>query len=765
MSQSWIGKCISQKTRNGKITQLSRIIDVNVEHDLVVCIPFPRVIGNRIDNYVPAPRFMSAVALARELEDDENCTLVDFKVPEQWLWIDKQIDANSVGGVLRRHRRKLRKWKEVRDQSYDLIKPLVEGRQLREILNDKGLTIWPLERAQELGLNSSARIKRALNAYLFGLGDKRALLPGYSNCGAPGQQKFSTKDTGRPNIEARKLGTKKNSPMLSPDTRARLALGWRRHKAKGVSDRVALARTLYDYFVKSIPLKRKNVAVELRPEAYDISLKMFRYWGTKGPQTLRSSELNQGLSPARDEVRRRMNKAADRYDTLNGVAYIDSTPTDQTLVSSIYPLKRLETPWRTEVLGASVDYIFGIYVGFEAVSATTSLLAILNAAADKVAFCARFGHTIGPRDWYGSTFSTFKADNGEAKGKLAMYTLEALSQSANYGKVYDAINKASSESGHNQRQKNLDHLLPGSTMGRPKLRGEKDRVALAGLRFDDYMHLLIAEILHHNNVAYIDPPRLEMYPAIEDRTRRGVVEWLMKHHYLSSSPLDIDVLRVMCLPRFDAVIHADGIHLFVPGSGGQSLIGKLVYRNDYLHTQGVLHQSRRKAIKLEVHMNPTDLTHIWANIDGLKRLNLAAGDLDFAGISLIDWLAISEDDRLARFLSQKAEMRHLVNQAANVDHLYQEGRKARQEAIQTHGKPTKKQMRSDVSAATEIEKALVTGVPSKRLAPMGSGVEGPPEKTSPSIPPPGPDTPNLSNDLWLDIAAQVYEANLRGMHE
>jgi hypothetical protein len=358
----------------------------------------------------------------------------------------------------------------------------------------------------------------------------------------------------------------------------------------------------------------------------------------------------------------------------------------------------------------------------------------------------------------------FEADNGEFKNKLTMYTLEELSMTASYGKVYDAINKAPNESGHHQRQKRNDHLMPGTTMGRPKARGEPDRAMTAGIRFDDYMHLLIGEILWHNNSEYIDPPRLEMYPGIKERTRRGVVEWMIEHHYVSSSPMDIDVLRVTCLPRFDASMHTDGIHIFIPGSGGQRLIRSLVYRSEYLLKHELLHQSRRKVGKLVVHMNPMDLHHIWANIDGLKCFDLVTGDIDFKGVTLLDWLAISEDNNLYKFLSNKYETQHLADKLSNMRSRYKEGKKAQHEAIKTHGKPTKTEMKRDVRVMTEIEKAMLTGMPVKQSLPWEPKEV---DKAVKQIPEPEMDPrvqPNSSNDLLLEIAAQAYEKR-RGSNE
>jgi hypothetical protein len=107
--------------------------------------------------------------------------------------------------------------------------------------------------------------------------------------------------------------------------------------------------------VKSVRPTKDGLKTELVPEALDITLKMFRYWGTKDKTALRSMDYQNNMSPSRDPILRRMNKAKDRFSTLNGVAYLDSTSTDQTLISSINPLKPLKSPWRTEVLGASID--------------------------------------------------------------------------------------------------------------------------------------------------------------------------------------------------------------------------------------------------------------------------------------------------------------------------------------------------------------------------------------------------------------------------
>lgn len=749
MSLTWVGKCISQPSARGKTRLASRIVHVDMASETLFIVPFPKVkAGGGLDNYVPSPKAMSIEELQRTLDGNPRVQLVDFDPPEHWLWSPEQLAGSISDGSGRRHRRKLASWVKLAEQSYKLIQPFVEGRTLSDILFDPSRPSFPASRALELNRNCKVAVRRALNAYLLGMGNKRSLLPWYINSGGPGKEKFSKRDTGRPSIAAIKLGTNRSRPTLSSEMRMALAMGWRRHMKRGVSVAVALERTRIDYMTKSISIDGKKV--NLKPEANDITPGMFRYWGTKDPASLRPKGILAGESIARNELYRRLNSVKGRYETLNGLAYIDSTSTDQTPTSSIHPLKILKSPWRTEVLGAAIDYIFGIYVGFEPVSATTALLAILNAASDKVALCARFGHSIEPRDWLSCTFNTFAADNGEGKGQLAMYTLEQLATTASYGKAYDAINKAQGESGHHQRQKRIDHLIPASTLGRRKQRGEADRALSAGLKFDDYMHLLIKEVLHHNNKAHIDVPRLEMYQGLEDRTRRGVVEWLMEHHYLSSSSVDLTVLRATCLPRFMGVMRGNGIHLFVPGTGSARLIPDLVYLNDYLIEAKKLDIARKRPFRLEVHLDPTNLSEIWANVDGFKRFDLASNDQDLKEVCLLDWLAITEDNKLAKYLAQRQEAAHLNDKLIEIDHRHKAGLRRRSHAIEAHGKPTKKSMRSDIRENTANEVALQTGIPPSHL-PLFNG-------TGTKVDAPSVQQQDIDNQ-WLDMAASLYESN------
>ena len=711
MISSWIGKVLVKTRARGQPLMQGRIVCVREVDDLVCMMPMPRIKKNgHVDNYVPSPKFLSAKDLAQQLSAGDGLQLLDFTSPAHWLWTDRQLREEIGDGSGKRRRYKLANWLQREQRAYEQIRPLVEGRTLEQVVFDGTLPQQLRERAEQLG-RSQVPVRRALNAYLFGLGNRRALLPWYSRCGGPGRQRYCKAATGRPSIGAIR-GEKRPFASTPPEVRHALALGWRRFKKRGVSMKQALARTLEAYLADAVLWDGPVCKVSLGPTALAVTPAMFKYWGTYDEGAPSARDINKGETLARREYLRRIGRMAGRFETVNGVAFIDSTSTDQTLVSAASTLKVLRAPWRTEVLGGCIDYIFGIHVGFEAPSATTALLAILCAAGDKVELCARFGHKIEPRDWYACAFNSFLMDNGEGKGALALRQIEDMESSASFGAAYDAINKAPVESGHNKRQKNVDHLMPGSTLGRRKSRGEPDRSQFARLRFDDYMHELIREVLHHNNQAYVDPPKIEMYEAIKERTRRGVLEWMVEHHYVSSAAVDLESLRVRCLPRLNASMHVDGLHLFNPARRDEALIKELVYRSEWLLSSGTLARAKNGAWRLEAHIDPSDIGHVWANLDGLRRLELSSNDHELKQLCLLDWLTISEDNRLAGYLARVHQIQNDVNKAASINAVIKAANARRRAEIEHLGrKPTKTELRVGRNLNTVIEAAAMNGVP------------------------------------------------------
>ncbi len=687
-----------------------RVVHIDKQKNLAMIVRFPGkdALGHQ-KNYVRRPVGHDLSALETRVQDGAY-GVVDFEVPSHWLLTPEQLKNNSPAGLINDSRRNLKAWLKRRSEAYRLIRPFVHGRTIEQIVMDPAFAGWPKRRAKELNFKGCARIQRSLNAYILALGNRNGLLPWYTRCGNPGDTKISRVKTGRP-VDERDLEGGR-APGLNCDKFARIhfAMGWKKFKRRGVSVRKAFKQTLETWFVKSVRWDGSGAKVTLRPEARKYTVKQFEYWGRRDSDALSAVAINKGETERRRTYLQRQGQTKERHLAVNGEAFLDSTSCDQTLVSCASRLKVLSSPFRTDIQGAATDYIFGHHVGFESVSQTTALLAILHAAEDKVEYCARFGIKIKSRDWLPMTFRQFVMDNGEGKGQLVMRTLEEMEVGANFGAAYDAINKAPQESKHASIHAHVDHAMPGSTMGRRAARGEPSRASLARLNLFEYMPHLIRHVLFHNNEELITLPTMEMRQDGVEPTRRGVVEWMLENGYTTSAPQNIQQLRIRCLPRLMACVQPDGIHLYDPTFSGKRIIPGLVYSNEYLQRSGIL--SKNKRWHLDAHLNPSDLSKIWVNLGGLKCMTLRSRDPDMHELALLDWLAISRDDRIRAFLDKANKIQEGVNAIATLNRSVQVANKERNKEIRARGgKPSKAELKREKRLNTKLEQVAMTGMP------------------------------------------------------
>jgi len=710
MTELSIGCALRAQRSDGEPSLYGRIVHLDRRNNLVVIAKFPGKDkhGNR-KNYVPKPISCDLAALEMQIRQGDY-SAAEFDTPSHWLLTPDQLRTNAATGMVHRSRRNLRSWLRRRAEAYQLIRPFVHGRTIEEIVTDPAFVGWAERRARELNMKGGSRIQRTLNAYILALGNRNGLLPWYSRCGNPGKQKFSSVKTGRP-VDVGDISRGRDTGANCDEfARVHFALGWKKYKVRGVSVRTAFHRTLETWFVKSVSWDGSGAKVTLQQEALKYNVSQFEYWGRRSDEALSAIAIRRGETPERRIYLRRQGKAKDRYLAVNGEAFLDSTSCDQTLVSGASRLKVISSPWRTDVQGAATDYIFGHHVGFESPSQTTALMAILHAAEDKVEYCARFGIKIQSRDWLPMTFRQFVMDNGEGKGELAMRTLEQMGTGASFGAAYDAINKAALESNHARTQAHVDHLMPGSTMGRRAERGEPCRASLARLNFFEYMPRLIRHVLFHNNEEVITLPTIEMRRDGVEPTRRGVVEWMLANGYTTSVPTDLQALRIRCMPRLQACIQPDGVHLYDPTYSGKRIIKQLVYTSEWLQRSGSLAISRRWS--LEAHINPSDLSRIWVNLGGLQCLHLKTPDPDLLELTLLDWLTISGDDRIRLFLDKTNKVQEGVNSVASLKGAVKGANKARNAEIKAvGGKPTRSEMKQDKRSNTVLERIGMTGMP------------------------------------------------------
>jgi hypothetical protein len=152
-----------------------------------------------------------------------------------------------------------------------------------------------------------------------------------------------------------------------------------------------------------------------------------------------------------------------------------------------------------------------------------------------------------------------------------------------------------------------------------------------------------------------------------------------------------------------------------------------------------------------------DISHIWANINGLKRFDLASGDKDLQLLSLMEWIAITEDNKLAQNSAERMEPQRMAEQHRSIDQANAKGMREKKQAIKEQGKLSKKEMRSNVRATTELEKMVHTGMPPRaNVVPyMDAMVEKNDEKAE-KKPPKTEAKPTTYDDMLFDDIAKIY---------
>ncbi|ABD68911.1 hypothetical protein Rfer_1175 [Rhodoferax ferrireducens T118] len=632
--------------------------------------------------YCPQPKIESLRVFQKKIAEN-LLSCVPFNVPGEWSWTNKDFEARDLS-ILRRERRQRLKWKARRDQAFELIKPLVTKYTIDDILHQSLHLSWPARRARELGMRSSRDIYCALHKYLTGLGNKNALLPAYGNCGGAGKQKFFTTPPGKISGE---IINGFNSDKLA---RIRMGLGWKKHKKEGVSVRVAYDRFLNEFYASQVCWKDSMMKVILLPPDQYPSEYQFAEWGPRYEGNMSAKSVNDGETSHRKKVALRSGQSRTSVISAGLLGQIDTTPCDQNLVSESSRLKILRTPYKAELADSFLGYIYGIHVGFEHPCTTTNLLAILNGASSKVEFCARYGINIREHEWISLTPRRILGDNGEMKSETGLISIEEMEASIEFCESYFGERKAVLESSNHRGHVHNDHLIPGSNKGRQTKRGEKPPGLDACFTFQEYMPLLIQSILYRNNEEIIPYPLIEMRKDGVRPVRIEMMKWCIEKGYVASTPTDIDALRVRCLPRLKAVLHADGVHLFDPTSAYECLIPSLRYSSQWLHQSGALERAHTRRRRLEVHVNPSNLQEIWLNLDGLRPLQIQTRDPYMAQVTLYDWLSISSDDKVKNLLSRQEHREYHVGRIATIDHVAKKARKEKkQEFDALDKKPSK----------------------------------------------------------------------------
>ncbi|MEI8397169.1 MAG: hypothetical protein WCF85_20790 [Rhodospirillaceae bacterium] len=287
----------------------------------------------------------------------------------------------------------------MRDESWNLIRPLVFDQPAIFETRARGRAV---RRLIDEGKTTKQTLYRLLRRYWQRGMTPNALLPDYSNCGAPGQERKVTEE-GRRATSTTDIWT----PVVDADTRSIFrAVVTRRFTANYKLDLTGSYEEMIRSYYSDQAIDERTGRQVLVPRKIIPTLRQFRYWFEKDNDLFKIDRLRRTPRVYDKDMRAILGTSISETIGPGSRYQIDATIADIFLVSRFCRGSDGDRPPR--IIGRPVLYvvidvfslmIVGVYVGLEGPSWVSAMMALANAATDKVTYCRQFGIDITEADW------------------------------------------------------------------------------------------------------------------------------------------------------------------------------------------------------------------------------------------------------------------------------------------------------------------------------------------------------------------------------
>lgn len=674
-------------------------------------------IKTRRRHHIKAPRWADLAQLRESVSAGDVTLIKQQREPWRQLsdyalsmpydsWHRTQLDAGVCD------RRRLMRQKAIRDEQFEWIRPLLEKSDRLRLLDSREVSLYARMRSAEIDVPAAA-IVRAVRAYLLWGEDINALLPAYGRCNTTSGRKAHIKRPGRrPRVPYK--GQNPGGFRLSDQDKDNLGAAWRRYKKdRAHTVKVAYTAMLRQYYSEETSTDRSEECTRLKCPSEMPTLSQFRWHGPRYEGNKSARRINLGERLHQLTQRGMRGSARDGIRSAGQIVEMDSTPMDVTLVSAGNRLQVLQQPILTMLIDAASEYILGISCSFKKGSAETACAALGNALLSKKEFCSRWGVDIEDEDWLSVDIKTIRTDNGEMKSESFMNACQKLLVTTHFVKSKRPDQKGIVEKANDRIGRICPHLTEATTFGKARERCEKDPADKAAWTFEEFMPELIGAVLYANNHEPVD--RLltaEMRADGVRPYRKDILTWMKSSlsNCRSLPTSDESFIRALTLPRFDAVIKADGVRVVDPsGERGQFLHG-LIYSSKTLFDSQVLDKARRGSIDTSVWLDPGGMQHAWYEhpIHGFIKLDYKGGDPDICNTHLEDLRAIDEQKAQLRRAEEAEALQSLSNhtermQSQNIESCASrsEAIKAAKDAGEKSAKPNRKGSKEATAAEQE----------------------------------------------------------------
>lgn len=556
---------------NGEDGRLERVLHVDRQNNLAVTyeLPVNRKKSVGMPQHVTVEELHSAVETGaaqivfddpyRVLKDGSNGSGKTIAGPVHMLSKEKELPKE--------HRKK-------RDELWRMLGPALQGIRIFD-RDERGKILKALQ--QKCKQQKCKMTKPTFYKYLHRWWEagqiRNAFLPLLYRCGGKGQERLRSAaeeqkgkhvKRGRPSKLA-KATKKPTGANMTVEMKQRLLRGLRIvfHKHKGITFAEAFRKVIESFFISgTYDLKNGVLVPILLPPNMRPSEGEARYWYQRKDGWFSDLKIRKGERACNLKFRALVGSPTQRAFGPGSCFQIDSTIVDLYLVSQLNRRRIVGRPVIYIVIDVFSRLIVGFYVGLEAASWRSALMALKNTVADKATYCQSLKLTlpITTEEWPCHHLpETICADRGaEYMGYGADDLVNGLGIEIDSAGPYRADWKGLIEQQFRLINNREINWIPGAVYEPRKLMGEDYRLD-ACLDLHEFRCLTALLVYQHNNVQPVHQYPYDEFMLQDDMPVYPVDLWHWglenRSHVREWDPNAIPHL----LPSDDASVTAKGI--------------------------------------------------------------------------------------------------------------------------------------------------------------------------------------------------------------
>jgi hypothetical protein len=498
------------------------------------------------------------------------------------------------------------------------------------------------------------KIYRNLKRYWLYGKNKNAFLPNYRNCGGKGKERDSSGEKrGRPRKYGDTVGVNVDDAMKEIFEKAIKKFY---HTRSEYNFKTAYELMIKEYFTNPVELPDGTLRHEIADADKIPTLAQFRYWYSKKHDSKEKLTARKGQSKFNLKNRAILGKSDTNIIGPGAQYQIDAT------VGDIYLVSRFN---RSNIIGRPVIYfiidvfsriVTGMYIGLEGPSWVGAMMALANAAADKVSYCAKYGITISEEDWPCRHIpDTILGDRGEMESKTVETLINALNIRVDNAPAFRADMKGIVEQHFKTVNTKTTVFLPGRVKPDMAERGGKDYRLDAKLDIEQFTKIMIQCVSNHNNHF------LEGYERTADMIADDIEpipinlwNWGLAHCSGQLRTVSEDAIKLCLMPADTALVTAKGIKF----KGLYYLSERAVFEHWFETARA------KGSYRVDISYDPRDMSQIYIrNLEGtiFEKCFLADWESKWMGKYLDE---VAHQQAMDRALKSKNENRELQS---NID--------------------------------------------------------------------------------------------------